>query len=75
MDWERVAVQGSEYDTDTSNKITGPVVTQLGLRRNAEMILTLPHDSNEETDGMGAQYVGMELVQMRFGTRKTDIPT
>lgn len=63
LDWERVAVQGSEYDTDTPRiRLPGPVVTQLDSDAAPEMILTLPHDSNEETDGMGAQYVGMELT-------------
>ena len=36
------------------------MVTQLDSDAAPEMILTLPHDSNEETDGMGAQYVGMD---------------
>ena len=63
LDWERVSIQGTDTDNDTPRiRLPGPVVTQLDNDAAPEMILTLPQDSNGEDDGMGAQYVGMELT-------------
>ena len=63
LDWERVSVQGTDSDSDTPRiRLPGPVVTQLDNDAAPEMILTLPSDSNGADDGMGAQYVGMELT-------------
>ena len=63
LDWERVSVQGTDSDDDTPRiRLPGPVITQLDADAAPEMILTLPSDSNGNTDGMGAQYVGMELT-------------
>ena len=63
LDWERVSVQGTDSDSDTPRiRLPGPVVTQLDSDAAPEMILTLPSDSNGADDGMGAQYVGMELT-------------
>lgn len=63
LDWERVSVQGTDSDSDTPRiRLPGPVVTQLDSDAAPEMILTLPSDSNGADEGMGAQYVGMELT-------------
>ena len=69
LDWERFAIQGTDSNDDTPRiRLPGPVVTQLDNDATPEMILTLPHDSNQADDGMGAQYLGMELaVPMKFG--------
>lgn len=63
LDWERVSIQGTESDSDTPRlRLPGPVITQLDSDAAPEMILTLPADGNGGDDGMGAQYVGMELT-------------
>ena len=63
LDWERVAIQGTDSDDDTPRiRLPGPVVTQLDTDAAPEIILTLPSDSNGADEGMGAQYVGMELT-------------
>ncbi|MBB70701.1 MAG: hypothetical protein CMB28_06315 [Euryarchaeota archaeon] len=63
LDWERVSIQGTDSDDDTPRlRLPGPVITQLDADAPPEMILTLPSDSNGGDDGMGAQYVGMELT-------------
>lgn len=63
LDWERFSVQGTDSNDDTPRiRLPGPVVTQLDNDAAPEMILTLPHDSNGADDGMGAQYLGMELT-------------
>ena len=64
LDWERVAIQGTDNDdSDTPRqRLPGPVVTQLDSDAAPEIILTLPSDSNGATDGNGAQYLGMELT-------------
>lgn len=63
LDWERVAIQGTDTDDDTPRiRLPGPVVTQLDSDAAPEIILTLPSDSNQGDDGMGAQYIGMELT-------------
>ena len=65
LDWERVSVQGTDSDSDTPRiRLPGPVITQLDSDAAPEMILTLPSDSNGADDGMGAQYVGMELTSI-----------
>ena len=63
LDWERVSIQGTDSDSDTPRlRLPGPVITQLDADAAPEMILTLPVDDNGATEGMGAQYVGMELT-------------
>jgi hypothetical protein len=63
LDWERVSIQGTDSDSDTPRlRLPGPVITQLDSDPAPEMILTLPADSNAGDEGMGAQYVGMELT-------------
>ena len=63
LDWERVSIQGTDADQDTPRlRLPGPVITQLDSDAAPEMILTLPVDSNAGDEGMGAQYVGMELT-------------
>ena len=63
LDWERVSIQNTDSDSDTPRlRLPGPVITQLDSDAPPEMILTLPVDENGATDGMGAQYVGMELT-------------
>ncbi|MDP6869822.1 MAG: hypothetical protein QGI21_03510 [Candidatus Poseidoniaceae archaeon] len=63
LDWERVSIQGTDSDSDTPRlRLPGPVITQLDSDDAPEMILTLPVDDNGATEGMGAQYVGMELT-------------
>lgn len=63
LDWERVSIQGTDDDDDTPRiRLPGPVITQLDSDAAPEMILTLPADANQGTDGMGAQFVGMELT-------------
>ena len=64
LDWERVSIQGTSADGgDTPRlRLPGPVITQLDSDPAPEMILTLPDDPNGRDEGMGAQYVGMELT-------------
>ena len=63
LDWERVSIQGTDSDSDTPRlRLPGPIITQLDSDAAPEMILTLPVDSNGDTEGMGAQFVGMELT-------------
>lgn len=63
LDWERVSIQGTDSDSDTPRlRLPGPVITQLDADAAPEMIITLPFDSNGDSEGMGAQYVGMELT-------------
>ena len=64
LDWERVSIQGTDSgDDDTPRlRLPGPVITQLDADAAPEMILTLPSDSNGGDDGLGAQFVGMELT-------------
>tara|TARA_B100001113_G_scaffold121704_1_gene99398 strand:+ start:623 stop:6157 length:5535 start_codon:yes stop_codon:yes gene_type:complete len=64
LDWERVSIQGTDSgDDDTPRlRLPGPVITQLDADAAPEMILTLPSDSNQGDDGLGAQFVGMELT-------------
>ena len=63
LDWERVSISGTDSDNDAPRlKLPGPVVTQLDSDSAPEMILTLPSDANGRDNGMGAQYVAMELT-------------
>ncbi|MFL2961941.1 MAG: FG-GAP-like repeat-containing protein, partial [Candidatus Poseidoniaceae archaeon] len=63
LDWERVSIQGTDSDSNTPRiRLPGPVITQLDSDAAPEMILTLPSDENQDEDGMGAQYIGMELT-------------
>lgn len=63
LDWERVSIQGTDSDGDTPRmRLPGPVITQLDGDAAPEMILTLPVDDNGANEGMGAQFVGMELT-------------
>ena len=64
LDWERVAVQGtdsSDYDAPRL-RLPGPVITQLDQDTAPEMILTIPTDPNGRTPGTGARFVGMEIT-------------
>jgi len=63
LDWERVSISGTDSDNDAPRlKLPGPVVTQLDEDNAPEMILTLPSDANGRDNGMGAQFVAMELT-------------
>ena len=63
LDWERVAVQGTDSDTDSPRlRLPGPVIVQLDEDAAPEMILTVPTDANGATSGSGARYIGMELT-------------
>ena len=63
LDWERVAVQGTDSDNDSPRlRLPGPVIVQLDNDAAPEMILTVPTDANGATSGSGARYVGMELT-------------
>ena len=63
LDWERVSIQGTDDDDDTPRiRLPGPVITQLDSDAAPEMIITLPSDENLGDDGMGAQFIGMELT-------------
>ncbi|MEJ6562356.1 MAG: CARDB domain-containing protein [Euryarchaeota archaeon] len=63
LDWERVAVQGTDSDTDAPRlRLPGPVIAQLDDDDAPEMILTVPTDANGRTSGLGARFIGMELT-------------
>jgi len=63
LDWERVSIAGTDGDNDAPRlKLPGPVITQLDGDSAPEMILTLPSDANGRDNGMGAQFVAMELT-------------
>ena len=63
LDWERVALQGTDSDSDSPRlRLPGPVIVQLDTDDAPEMILTIPTDSNGRTTGNGARFVGMELT-------------
>jgi len=63
LDWERVAIQGTDSDSDSPRlRLPGPVIVQLDSDDAPEMILTVPTDSNGRTSGNGARYIGMELT-------------
>ena len=63
LDWERVSISGTDSDNDAPRlKLPGPVVTQLDSDNAPEMIITLPSDANGRDNGMGSQFVAMELT-------------
>ena len=63
LDWERVAVQGTDSDSDAPRlRLPGPVIVQLDQDTAPEMILTVPTDANGRTSGSGARFIGMELT-------------
>lgn len=63
LDWERVAVQGTDSDSDAPRlRLPGPVIAQLDNDDAPEMILTVPTDANGRTTGLGARYIGMEMT-------------
>ncbi|MBT5593918.1 MAG: hypothetical protein HOJ60_00065 [Euryarchaeota archaeon] len=64
LDWERVAIQGTDSDGDGPPRLRlpGPVIVQLDNDDAPEMILTVPTDSNGQTTGNGARFIGMELT-------------
>ena len=64
LDWERVAVQGTDSgDSDAPRlRLPGPVITQLDGDAAPEMILTVPTDPNGRSPGTGARYIGMEIT-------------
>lgn len=63
LDWERVAVQGTDADTDSPRlRLPGPVIVQLDQDSAPEMILTVPTDANGRQAGNGARFIGMELT-------------
>ena len=64
LDWERVAVQGTDSGNSDAPRLRlpGPVITQLDSDAAPEMILTVPTDPNGRTPGTGARYIGMEIT-------------
>ncbi len=63
LDWERVALSGTDQDGDSPRlRLPGPVITQLDSDTAPEMILTIPTDANGGNSGQGARYIGMELT-------------
>ena len=63
LDWERVAVQGTDSDSDSPRlRLPGPVITQLDADAAPEMVLTVPTDANGRTSGTGARFVGMDIA-------------
>ncbi len=63
LDWERVAIQGTDSDSDAPRlRLPGPVIAQLDNDDAPEMILTVPTDANGRTSGLGARYIGMEMT-------------
>ncbi len=62
-DWGRVALSGTDTDSDAPRlRLPSPVVVQLDSDAAPEMILTIPTDTNGRTVGLGARFVGMELT-------------
>ena len=63
LDWERVAVAGTDSDSDAPRlRLPGPVIAQLDNDDAPEMILTVPTDANGRTSGLGARFIGMEMT-------------
>ena len=64
LDWERVAVQGTDSGNSDAPRLRlpGPVITQLDQDAAPEMILTVPTDPNGRTSGSGARFIGMEIT-------------
>ena len=62
-DWGRVALTGTDTDSDAPRlRLPSPVVVQLDGDTAPEMILTVPTDANGRTVGLGARFIGMELT-------------
>ena len=62
-DWGRVALTGTDTDSDAPRlRLPSPVVVQLDGDAAPEMILTVPTDANGRTIGLGARFIGMELT-------------
>ena len=54
LDWERVAVQGTDSDSDAPRlRLPGPIIVQLDQDPAPEMVLTVPTDANGRTSGSG----------------------
>ncbi len=65
LDWERVAISGTDSDSDAPRlRLPGPVIVQLDTDSAPEMILTIPTDSNGRTPGNGAKFVAMEMTSI-----------
>ena len=65
LDWERVAISGTDSDSGAPRlRLPGPVIVQLDSDTAPEMILTIPTDSNGETPGNGARFVAMEMTSI-----------
>ena len=65
LDWERVAISGTDSDSDSPRlRLPGPVIVQLDNDAAPEMILTIPTDSNGRTPGNGAKFVAMEMTSI-----------
>ena len=63
LDWERVAVPGTDSDSDAPRlRLPGPVITQLDGDAAPEMVLTVPTDANGRTSGTGARFIGMDIA-------------
>ena len=62
-DWGRVALSGTDADSDAPRlRLPSPVIVQLDGDAAPEMILTVPTDANGRTVGLGARFIGMELT-------------
>ena len=65
LDWERVAISGTDSDSGAPRlRLPGPVIVQLDSDTAPEMILTIPTDPNGETPGNGARFVAMEMTSI-----------
>ena len=63
LDWERVAVQGTDADSDAPRlKLPGPIIVQLDQDAAPEMVLTVPTDANGRSPGSGARFIGLEIT-------------
>ncbi len=63
LDWERVAISGTDSDQDSPRlRLPGPVIVQLDSDAAPEMILTVPTDSNGRSPGNGAKFIAMEMT-------------
>ena len=63
LDWERVAITGTDSDQDSPRlRLPGPVIVQLDNDVAPEMIITIPTDSNGRSPGNGAKFVAMEMT-------------
>ncbi len=63
LDWERVAISGTDSDQDSPRlRLPGPVIVQLDNDAAPEMILTVPTDSNGRSPGNGAKFIAMEMT-------------